>query len=276
MECRNKEIHGIWKVIMMKYLHILRGIIRINFAKTLIFKGHFYMETVNSIGWGALSVVTILILTTHIQEVFGWTRSELILLAVMVNIVYGILRVVFDINFWALSEIVNTGELDQVLLKPVDSQLHMSIWRIDFGGILRILIAIGLTIYLLVAFDFSVTPMSVILAILLCILGVSMLYSITFIFLTITIWYSNLYNLMHLINGVLGVSRYPKEMYANLTSVIFFFLLPIVLIISTPTKALVQKGDLFDSLLLITFAIIFFTISRFFWKFALRYYTSAN
>lgn len=261
---------------MVKYLRILKELVMVNFSKTLIYRGHFYMETVNSLGWGALSIITILILTSNVPFVFGWTRNELILLAVMVNIVYGILRILFDINFWGFSEIVNTGALDTVLLKPVDSQFQMSIWRIDFGGIMRLIIAIGLSIYLIFAFNFHVTPLSIIIAIFLCILGVSMLYSISFIFLTITIWFSNLYNLMHLINTFIGASRYPKEMYSNLAIGLVVFLLPVVIIISTPTKALVQKGDIFDSMLLLFLSIIFFSISRFFWKFALRFYTSAS
>lgn len=261
---------------MKKYLGILKELLRINFSKTLIYKGHFYMETVNSISWGALSIITMLLLTARVSTVFGWTRNELILLAVMVNIVYGILRILFDINFWSFSEIVNTGNLDGVLLKPVDSQFQMSIWRIDLGGIMRLIIAISLTIYLVFAFHLSATPLSVVTSVLLCILGVTMLYSISFIFLTLTIWFSNLYNLMHLVNTVIGASRYPKEMYTNLSIGLVIILLPIVIIISTPTKALVQKGNIFDSALLLFLSFVFFSISRIFWKFALRFYTSAS
>lgn len=260
----------------MRYIRLLKFLFVINFSKTLIYKGHFMAETVSSITWGAISIITILLLTEHVPVVFGWTRAELILLSVMINIIYGILRILFDINFWSFSRIILTGTLDSVLLKPVDSQFHMSLWFIDFGGILRLLIAIVLTIYLLFVFHFSVSITSILFAIALCIAGVTMLYSITYIFLTTTIWYPNLSNLMNLVNNIIGASRYPKEMYANLTAPLFFFLLPIILIISTPTKALLQKPTLNDSLLLILFTIIFFGISRVFWKFALRFYTSAS
>ncbi len=234
------------------------------------------METLNSLGWGALAIITIIILTSKVSTVFGWTRSELILLAAMVNVIYGVLRVLFDMNFWAFSETVNTGKLDSVLLKPIDSQFQMSIWNIDFGGILRVIIAIVLTIYLAFFFHFAITPVNILLGFFLSILGVSMLYSISFIFLTITIWFSNLYNLMHLINTIIGASRYPKEMYVGLATPLFFFFLPIILIISTPTKALINQINFQDALLLTLFAVVFFSVSRMFWKFALRFYTSAS
>ncbi|MFI5265253.1 MAG: ABC transporter permease [Candidatus Levyibacteriota bacterium] len=260
----------------MRYLRLLKALFGINFSRTLIYKGHFIAETINSVAWGALSIITILLLTQHISTVFGWTRNELILLAVVVNIIYGLLRLFFDINFWRFSEVIHTGELDAVLLKPVDSQFHMSLWFIDIGGILRFIIAVGLTIYLLFAFHFAVTLPNAIFAIILCVAGVTMLYSITYIFLTVTIWYPNLYNLMNVVNGIIGASRYPKEMYISLNGAIFFLLLPIIIIISTPTKSLLGKANYFDSLLLILFTIIFFSVSRVFWKFALRFYTSAS
>ncbi len=260
----------------MKYLHLLVSLLKLNISKTLAYKGHFIAETINSLGWGALSILSIILLTSHVSVVFGWTRNELILLSVMINVIYGILRIFFDPNFWRFSNIIHRGQLDPVLLKPVDSQFQMSVWLIDLSGIFRFLIAVGLTIYLVFAFQLDVSFSSVIFAAVLCIAGITMLYSISFIFLTISIWFSNLYNLMNLVNTLIGTSRYPKEMYANLSGFVLFFLLPVILIIGTPTKALIQKASLADSILLIVFAVLFFMASRFFWKFALRFYTSAS
>lgn len=260
----------------MRYLKLLHSLLKVNFSKTLTYKGHFVAETINSMGWAILSIVTILLLTSKVPVVFGWTRNELILLSVMINIIYGVLRILFDPNFWRFSEIIHKGQLDSVLLKPVDSQFQMSIWLIDFSAILRFVFAIILVIYLIFLFHIQVSISSILLASLLCIAGVAMLYSISFMFLTISIWFSNLYNLMNLVNTLIGASRYPKEMYANLSGFVFFFLLPVILIIGTPTKALIQKASLADSLLLVTFAVLFLFASRVFWKFALRFYASAS
>lgn len=260
----------------MRYIRLLKALWEINLSRTLTYKGHFIAETINSLGWGALSIVTILLLTSHVSTVFGWTRNELILLSVMINIIYGILRVFFDPNFWRFSNNIHTGQLDSILLRPVDSQFQMSVWIIDLSGIARFVFAVGLTIYLVFLFQFPVSVLSIIFAAILCLAGATMLYAISYVFLTITIWFSNLHNLMNLVNTVIGASRYPKEMYANLSGFVFFFLLPVILIIATPTKSLIQKADVTDSLLLLLFATLFFVFSRFFWKFALKSYSSAS
>ena len=260
----------------MKYINLLKSIFYVSVARAIIYKTHFFVEIAASLGWGAFSIITILLLTTRVSYVFGWTRNELILLAVMVNIIYGVLRVLFNVSFWRFSSIIHYGELDMLLLKPLDSQFQMSVSVIDIAGIFRFLISIALTICLIVFFHVPVSFLGIIITILLCIAGITVLYSLTFIFLTFTVWFSNLHNLIELVNTVLGASRYPKEMYEGLGSFTFFFLLPLVIIISTPTKALIGKVSILDSFLLVTFAIILFVVSRVFWKFALRYYSSAS
>lgn len=275
MVCREKKVYCNWDVIM-RYLRIYKALIAANIARVMAYKKHFLSQIISSLGWGIFSILTILLLTSHVSTVFGWTRNELIFLTVMINVIYGTYRTLFDTNFWGFSRIIHKGELDAVLLKPVDSQFQMSTWYIDFSGVIRTSIAIGLAIYLTHIFNFQVTLFSLLIFILLSIAGVILLYSITFSFLTIIIWFSKLHNLYELINTGTSTSKYPKEMYAGLNGFLFFILLPMILIISTPTRALLQKGNIWDSMLIVAFAIICFTFSRLFWKFALRFYTSAS
>lgn len=275
MVCGKKKVHSNWNVIM-RYIRIYKALLVANMAHVMAYKKHFVSQIISSLGWGLFSIMTILLLTSHVTTVFGWTRNELIFLTVMVNVIYGTYRALFDTSFWSFSQVIHSGQLDSVLLKPVDSQFQMSAWHIDFSGVIRMFISIGLAIYLVHLFNFQVTILSLFVFLILSITSIILLYSITFSVLTIIIWFSKLHNLYDLINTGMTTSKYPKEMYAGLNGFLFFILLPMIIIISTPTKALLQKGNIWDSALLIAFAIICFTFSRFFWKFALRFYTSAS
>lgn len=57
---------------------------------------------------------------------------------------------------------------------------------------------------------------------------------------------------------------------------LFVFLLPLTLVITTPAKVLLQRLDITTLLIFFGLAALLVTLSRKFWKFALRYYTSAN
>lgn len=260
----------------MRYIYLLKALFLTNLERELAYKKNFFVEMLTSLAWGAFSILIILLLTTKVPNAFGWTREELILLTVIVNVIFGIYRVFFDINFWRFSQIIHHGELDAILLKPVDSQFQMSLWFLDFSALLRVLIAIGLIIYLLAVFHFTVSLISFIAFLFLAIASIILIYSLTFIVMTITIWFTKLSNLFDLVNTGMSTSKYPKEMYQNLNGFALVFLLPFVIVTSTPTKVLIQKGNVWDSILLIVFAVVLFTTSRVFWKFALRFYTSAS
>lgn len=260
----------------MRYIKLLKALFLTNLERVLAYKKNFVVQVGSSLCWGIFSLIIILLLTSKVPIVFGWTKNELILLTVITNVIYGTYRLLFDINFWRFSQVIHHGELDAILLRPVDSQFQMSLWYIDFSAVLRILISIGLTIYLILLFHFEVSLLSVIFFVFLAAASLIIIYSLAFTIMTLTIWFTKLSNLFELINTSFTASRYPKEMYQSLNGFAFLFLLPLVIVISTPTKALIKQGNLFDSFLLILFSVVFFIISRVFWKFALRFYTSAS
>lgn len=260
----------------MRYLNLFITLIKISFSRILIYRGNFASHATSSVGWGIFSVISIMLLTSKTPVVFGWSRNELILLTVLMNVIFGLYRSFIDANFWRFSQIIHYGDLDIVLLKPVDSQFQMSLWIFDLSSLLRFLFASIFAVYLIIIFHITVSLISILFFLILSTASIILLYSITFIMLTLTIWFTRLSNLIDLINTVTNASRYPKEMFEHLTTFVFFILLPIVIIISTPVKALFQKGSLSDSLLLLAFSFVFFSISRIFWKFALRFYASAS
>lgn len=260
----------------MRYLKLFIALIKISFSRILIYRGNFASHAASSVGWGVFSVISIMLLTSKTPVVFGWSRNELILLTVLMNVIFGIYRSFIDANFWRFSTLIHYGDLDIILLKPIDTQFQMSLWIFDLSSLLRFLFATIFAIYLIFIFHIPVSFLSVLFFFVLSVASIILLYSLTYIFLTLTIWYTRLSNLIDLINNVTNASRYPKEMFEHLTTFVFFILLPIVIIISTPVKALFQKANIADSFLLLLFALIFFIISRIFWKFALRFYSSAS
>jgi ABC-2 type transport system permease protein len=106
--------------------------------------------------------------------------------------------------------------------------------------------------------------------------GVLLLYSVWFLAATITIWYPRLTNIVDVMYTFSSISRFPREMYQQLSWYIFLFLLPLTFIIVTPVRVLVGKLTPADTIGLVSFAAILFFLSRKFWRFALRFYTSAS
>jgi ABC-2 type transport system permease protein len=106
--------------------------------------------------------------------------------------------------------------------------------------------------------------------------GILLLYSAWFIASTVTIWFPRLTNIVDVMYTVSGMSRLPREMYQQLAWYVFLFLMPLTFVIVTPTRALIGKLTLVDDIGIVSFAVVFFLLSRKFWHYALRFYTSAS
>jgi len=208
--------------------------------------------------------------------VFGWSRDQLLLLNGLYGIIIGIYHVFLSANFERFSNVIHFGQLDSILVKPIDSQFLLSFWLVRFATFSRVIIAGVYTWYISKGLHVTPTPVSVLSIIIFMVFGLILLYSIWYTVITLTIWQTRLSNLTELMFSVTGIARYPQEMLHQLTNFVFVFLLPLTLIINIPAKVYLSRIDSPDAVWLLVLSVIFFVISRKFWKFALRFYTSAS
>ncbi len=261
---------------MLKYIRIYALLLKMNLSSLIIYRAHFYNSLVASIAWGLFSLYSIVLLTSRSSVVFGWQRNELLLLNGMYGIVIGFFHVIFSRNFDRFSTIIHFGQLDSYLLKPIDSQFLLTFWLFGYATISRIIIAFLFTWHMLGQLSVRLTISQIVAGMLFAVCGIILLYSIWFIVITLTMWFTRLSNLTEFMFTITGTARYPSEMTRQLGSFMFLFFLPLTLIITVPAKVFLGRLEMWEIIFLPLLALVFLRISRIFWKFALRSYTSAS
>lgn len=261
---------------MTRYISIYKTLLKINLEALFIYRGAFVNSAISSITWSVFSVVSIFLLTSHSKIIYGLTQGEWLVFVGLFNIVMGINRTVFSKNFDRFAEIVHLGELDSILLKPCDSQFLLSCWYFNYTGLTRVILGIIFTTIVMISLHVQINLLSIVLFLGLSLFSLSIFYSLSYIVITFTIWYPRLSNLSDFLYSALGISRYPKIMFQELQGYIFFLVLPITLTVTVPVQYIFHKVSTIDTLLLIGFGTGFLLISHVFWKFALRFYTSAS
>lgn len=261
---------------MKGYIRLYKTLLQLNAASLLAYRANFTTNIIASVSWGLFSIISIMLITSRASSIFGWKREEILLLTAIYSILIGIFHLLFSKNFERFSNLVYYGQLDSLLVKPIDSQFLVSFWLVNYTSTFRILLGFAYTAYLLYAYHMAVSIGATLGFILFLVIGLSLLYSIWFVAVTFVIWFPRLTNIVFFMYSVSGLTRYPQEMYRQLAGYIFLFLLPITLVVTMPTRALVQKFSAVDAMMLVGFAVGLFVVSRLFWKFALRYYTSAS
>ncbi|MEO0708703.1 MAG: ABC-2 family transporter protein, partial [Cyanobacteria bacterium J06649_5] len=107
-------------------------------------------------------------------------------------------------------------------------------------------------------------------------LGVVSLYSIWFMLGATSIWFVKIYNVTEVLRSLLEAGRFPVEGYPAVYRVFFTFIIPVAFLTTVPAQAMLGRSEpiwLLGSALL---AAALFQASRAFWRFALRFYTSAS
>ena len=260
----------------MKYLRVYKTLLSLNFAQLSAYRGAFLNSSLNTIIWGSFSIIIIFLLTSRTSSIYNWTASELYILAGLYNIVIGLFHMLFSRNFERFSRVIHLGQLDTILIKPLDSQFLLSFWFINYTSLIRILLGVGTIVFIFITTDLSFNPITLVPFMLLCVLSLTMLYSIWFIISTILIWFTNLTNLVDLLYEVNAVARFPQEMYKGFGQTVIYFLFPLTILLTTPAKSLLQRINVPDILTLLSLSLGLLFLSRIFWKFGLRYYNSAS
>lgn len=261
---------------MMRYIRVYLTLMRLNLSSLIVYPANFYNSLIATVAWSFFSLYSIVLLTTGVRVVFGMTRGEILLLNGVYGMIIAIFHVLFSYNFARFSSVIHKGELDSVLLKPIDSQFLLSFWLFGWVSISRILISVVYVAVLIDQLGITVGFTDYIVFFVLGGCAILLLYSLWYMVITLTIWFTRTSNLVELMFNITGVARYPKAMFAQSAQIVPLFLFPILLMINTPARVYLHRVSTFDAAMLIILAGTFFVISRKFWRFALRFYTSAS
>jgi ABC-2 type transport system permease protein len=261
---------------MKRYIRIYLKLMDLNFSTLIAYRNNLINSFMSSIAWGAFSFISIIVLTSQTKSVFGWKSEEIILLTAIYSIIIGVFHTMFSRNFENLPNTILYGKMDSILAKPVDSQFLSSCFNISYTPLVRIVfggIATGILLHSL----HIVIGISDIL-VFVCMIGCSilLLYSIWSIVVTTLFWNPRLSNVVDVMYTVTGMARYPGEMYKNIRSELFIAILPLTFVAVTPVKVLIRTYGLYDVVGLMGCAVVLLFISRIYWKFALRFYSSVS
>jgi len=261
---------------MKRYLKIYKALLKINLIALFTYRANFINSAISSFVWGIFGIVTIVLITSRTTSVFGWKREELILLTAVYALIVGFFHLIFARNFERFSRLMTWGTFDTVLLKPLDSQFSISFWEINYPAIARIILGSLLLFYLLNSLFYSITFFNIVLFSSLLLIGVLVLYSLWLIAATLLIWVPQLTNIIELMYTLNGFTRYPPEMFKKVSGLLFVITIPIVFVAVSPFKTLIGKATYWDVVILLLICGLLLILSRAFWKFGLRHYTSAS
>jgi len=264
----------------LKYVRMMGHLARYTLARELAFRGNFLVKVSVELLWLGILIAfyrTVFAKTSHIA---GWSESEYFFFVGCFFALNGLIETLFLENCNEFAELVRTGDLDFLLLKPIDEQFLVSCRRIDWGSAPNLLMGAILMIIALVQQGWAFDPLRIGAFFLTFGCGVAIAYSFMLLLTSVSVWMVRNQSLMEMWWLFTTLARYPREIFsgrwAEPLGQFFTFFVPILLVSNVPANVMVRVLDPAMVGLTVASAVVLLWVSRRFFHFALRSYRSAS
>ncbi|MBD2462427.1 ABC-2 family transporter protein [Oscillatoria sp. FACHB-1407] len=259
---------------MSRYFRVLQLFWGTAIAAELEYRLNFLIATLSSICSLAGSLFGLFLFYQGDYTFENWSWEEALIVLGIFTILQGFSAIFLAPNLNQIVKHVQQGTLDFVLLKPISSQFWLSTRTVSPWGLPDL--AFGLILIGYAGGRLQLAPTAYLLGILPLSLGLLSLYSLWFMLGATSIWFVKIYNVTEVLRGLIEAGRFPIVAYPAAYRFFFTFVIPVAFLTTIPAETLLQRGDATWVVGAAVLAIALFYVSRLFWNFALRFYTSAS
>jgi len=259
---------------LRRYLGVLGLLWSAAIAAEMEYRVNFVLATLTSLGNLLGSVFGLFLFYRTGYTFKGWSWEEALVVLGIFTVLEGFSTTFLAPNLNRIVSQVQQGTLDFVLLKPISSQFWLSTNTISPWGLPDFVFGVVLIIYAggrlgLKISDYFLSAIPLLF-------GLASLYSIWFILGATSIWFVKIYNVTEVLRGLLEAGRYPMVAYPTAYRFFFTFVIPVAFLTTVPAEAMLGRVQVNWVIGAGVLAIALVLVSRVFWQFALRFYTSAS
>jgi ABC-2 type transport system permease protein len=259
---------------MGKYWRILRFFWGAAIAAELEYRVNFILAAFTSLGNLAGSLFGLFLFYRTGYNFAGWSWEAALIVLGIFTLLQGFSQTFLAPNLNRIVRHVQEGTLDFVLLKPIRSQFWLSTHTLSPWGLPDFIFGAGIIFYAGSRLGLGLGNYLIGLLPLIC--GLVILYSLWFMLGATSIWFVKIYNITEVLRGLLDAGKYPIVAYPAAYRFFFTFVVPVTFLTTVPAQVILGQVQLNWLLGTVLLAAALFWVSTWFWRFALRFYTSAS
>jgi len=270
---------------MTHYARVFWTFFRNSLIRELTMRSNFWIQIITEGIWFASQLFLFSVIFGKVPEINTWTRYEFFTFMATGMIINTLTEALFLPNCASFSESIRSGNLDFVLLKPIDTQFLVSFEKVDLSAFSQLSFSVTLLIYALWNLGRPVGPLDVLAYLGLIGVAVTFFYSLMISLASTSIWLGRNQGLHDFWFYITIFARYPREIYngkalwggATLLAV-FTYMIPILLVVTVPAQVLAQKAltPSWIWAVAVGAAVGGLIVSRLIFQFSLRCYRSAS
>ena len=261
---------------MIRYFRLYANMLRFSFSRAMEFRLDFYFRIGMDLVWNFMNLTFFWLIYQHTPVLGGWNFDQMLIFMGAIFVEDAIHMTLFSNNMWWLPILVNKGDLDYYLTRPVSSLFFVSLREFAANSFVNLIVAAAILTWSLVRYPAALPASSIVIFLILLMVGEVLHYSLQMIFLIPTFWMHSSSGLRDIFFATEQYTTRPYGIFTGWMARLLVSILPFALIVSFPVRALFEGASAPLLLHMIGVTAAAFVVMRLLWRAGLRAYTSAS
>jgi ABC-2 type transport system permease protein len=260
---------------LTRYFRVFQVQLKNNFVREVVYRTNFLAATTVDAIWIAVEFSLFSVLYSNVDNLAGWSKDQVFFFLGIFFTSDAFFTIFFQRNFWTFSDLVNKGELDILLTKPIHP-LFLALSRsINITAGFNILLGLAVTIQYADAAGFPGGWRWLLLPFWLLV-GLCAAVLVRFAFSVWVFWTERSWAISRLYYQFFAFATKPDSIYPKAIRYLILTALPFAFIGSIPARSLLFGLDPSEYILVFTVLSVFFIVNSLLWKAGLARYQSAS
>jgi len=259
-----------------RYFRLFSYFVAFSFSRSFEFRFDFYARIVMDICYYAVAISFFKILLLHTPELGGWNEPQMMIFVAGYCMVDALNMTLFSNNMWMFPFLVNRGDLDYYLVRPVSSLFFVSLRDFAANSFVNLVLTLGLFAWAVGRYPEPLSFGKIALFLALMLNGTLIFYCMNAMANMMVFFTHSSEGFGHMVWTMLKFGERPDRIYSGWLRRIVTFVIPFSLIASFPTRLLIEEFDWRILAHIMGVTVCLFGVTLFVWNRALRAYSSAS
>jgi len=228
--------------VFSHYIKVWLVIVKASFRRSYVYRTEVLVRFVRTFFILGVQILLLNAVFGDNEIYVGWTKNEAYLVMGIWNFLNYMGWSLFGVNLFNLENKVINGEFDFYLLKPISSAWFASFCDFFIYNFVTVLSGLSLIGWYIYQEWGNLDYRNIILGVVAIFIALILWYGLYLLFASFTI--SNPRNgYLVVAKELLGITRYPIDIFGNTFQILFYTLLPIAFLTTVPAKTFMGEGS---------------------------------
>lgn len=262
-------------LIKRKHIQVILTQFKNNWVREAIYRNNFLLTLVTDLTWIVVEFMLFKVIYSNVTTIAGWTEPQVYFFLGVFFASDALFTTFFQRNFWNFPDLVNRGDLDILLTKPISAVLLATTQTINLTNMLNIILGFGIMKVYADAAGFA-GGVHWLLVCLWLLIGLMAAFLMRFTFSLAVFWSERGHIFSYIYYQLFSLATKPDTLYPAFIRYAVLTVLPFALIGSIPARAVLQGLTLSEYVIVFTTLGFFIVFNSFLWKRGLARYQSAS